>query len=218
VPERTATQKEKEEHMDNPETTLVQLQEQQASLVRHLDVVAVTDDREEKDAGDLLIAARGALAQAEETRKGLVRPIDEARDRINALFKPYTEHLRSRIAHLNDALTRYHDAKLKKAEEERLAALAEEAARMAEARETGEVLELRPAPAPEMPTKTARAHLGTVTYREDYDIQVVDPRRVPRDLCEPSMQRIRARVKSGVTEIPGVLVSKRYITVARGGN
>jgi len=204
--------------MDSPETTLVQLQEQQASLVRHLEGVAVTDDREEKDAGDLLIAARGALAQAEETRKGLIRPIDEARDRINALFKPYTDRLRTSITSLNDALTRYHDQKLKRAEEERLAALAEEAARIAEARETGELLEFRPTPAPEMPGKTARAHLGTVTYREDYDIQIVDPRRVPRDLCEPSMQRIRARVKSGVTEIPGVLISKRYITVARGGS
>jgi len=31
------------------------------------------------------------------------------------------------------------------------------------------------------------------------------------------LTRIRARVKSGVMEIPGVLITKKFITVARGG-
>ena len=35
------------------------------------------------------------------------------------------------------------------------------------------------------------------------------------NFCEPSMLKIRARVKSGVTNIPGVLISRKYIPSAR---
>ena len=90
-----------------------------------------------------------------------------------------------------------------------------QAARMMEAERTGEVVE--PAELTAVPNvlKTSRAHLGTVTYRDDWDVQVVDATKVPRDLCEPSLPRIRARVKSGVTNIPGVLITKKLVSVAR---
>jgi len=95
-------------------------------------------------------------------------------------------------------------------------ALAEQAEKIAEAKDTGEVVDMTEY-IPDAPAKTSHAHLGTVTYREDYDVVIVDPFKVPRELCDPNMSRIRARVKSGVTDIPGVLVTKKFVTVARGG-
>ena len=90
-----------------------------------------------------------------------------------------------------------------------------QAVRMKEAEETGEVVE--PLQLPDVPlvVKTSHANLGTVTYRDEWQVQVVDAAKVPRDLCEPSLPRIRARVKSGVTNIPGVLVTKAFVSVAR---
>jgi len=194
----------------NPQTAVEELESQQETLLRWLDEPQVTNDQEQKQAEDLLISARFALRQAEEKRKELTRPLDESKKRIIELFKPYVDKLSSGINCLNTALHHYHADKVAAAEATRLAALAQEASRIAAAKGNGEIIQPLARPvAPELP-KTSRTHLGRVTYREDYDIQIVDSNLVPRDLCEPSMPRIRARVKSGITDIPGVLISRKY--------
>lgn len=202
---------------DNPQSAVLELQERQESLLRWLGNVQVTNDTEQKGAEDMLISARFALKQANEKRMELTRPLDESKAKIMALFKPYTDKLNSGIAALNAALTNYHEKKRIDAEAARLTALAEEAARIAEARDTGEILEPLSQPVIESVAKTSRANMGSVTYREDYDIQVINPNLVPRDLCEPSMAKIRMRAKSGVTNIPGVLISRKYISSTRQG-
>jgi len=194
----------------NPQTAVEDLESQQEILLRWLDNPQVTSDTEQKQAEDLLISARFALKQAEEKRKELTRPLDESKKRIIELFKQYVDKLSTGINCLTTALHHYHADKVAAAEAARLAALAQEAARIAAAKGNGEIIQPLSKPVvPELP-KTSRTNLGRVTYREDYDIQIVDPNLVPRDLCDPSMSRIRARVKSGVTDIPGVLVTRKY--------
>jgi len=193
------------------------LEETQEPLLRWLTISTVTNDEEQKNAEDLLIAARHALKDSEEKRKELTKPLDESKARIIALFKPYTERLTKGINVLTSELGKYHQQKRIKAEAARLTALAEEAARIRAAGGTGEMLEPLARPITPEVAKTSRTHLGTVSYREDYDIQIVDPDMVPRDLCEPSMPKIRARVKSGITDIPGILVARKVISTARGG-
>jgi len=203
----------------NPQTAVEELESQQEILLRWLHNPQVTTDAEQKQAEDLLISARFALQQADETRKMLTRPLDESKKRIIELFKPYVYKLTNGIDALNRALHHYHAGKVVAAEAARLAALAQEASRIQAARQNGELIQPLAKPVvPEAP-KTSRTHLGRVTYRGDFDIQIVDPNLVPRDLCEPSMPRIRARVKSGVTNIPGVLISTKYIssTSLQGG-
>lgn len=200
------------------ETIVESLQERQSSLLKWMAATKVTSKSEQKNAEDMLIHARQALRDVEAKRKELLEPVFETRDRINAMFKPLTERLNMGIYIINQALQGYHTEQAKIAEAARMAALAEHASKLAEARETGEVVELPDTVAvPETPGKTSRAHLGTVTYREDIEVTIVNPLLVPRELCDPNLGRIRARAKSGVTEIPGVLISKKYVTVARGG-
>jgi len=177
----------------------------------------VTSPETQKNAEDLLISARAARKQAEDKRKELTRPLDEAKARIIDLFQPYLNRLDIGINMINRELTNYHESLIALEREQERRAMEEQAARMNEAQETGEIVE--PAQPPSLPhvSKTSHAHIGTVTYRQEWDIKVVDPARVPRDLCEPSMSRIRARVKSGVINIPGVLVTPRTISTARKG-
>ncbi len=201
--------------IQNPQTAIEQLYERQSSLLTWLDVITVTNDDEQHNVEDLLICARRALKEADETRRQLTRPLDETKERIIALFKPYTSRISTGITNINTVLQVHHRKKSIEAEAARLAALAEEAARIAHAKDTGEVIEPLAQPIQVAVEKTSRANLGTVTYRDDYDIQIVDANQVPRDLCEPSMPKIRARVKSGVTSIPGVLISKKYVTSTR---
>lgn len=203
-----------------PEKALAILQEGQQSLLRWIANPQVTSSEEQKNAEDLLISARYALREAVETRKQLTRPMDEAKVRILALFKPYTERLDQGIAALNYALGTYRNKLLALAMAQQEQALREQAAQMRQAAQTGEVVDLVDALDIPDVVKTSRANLGTVTYQDAFDVQVIDPTKVPRDLCEPSLPRIRARVKSGVTEIPGVLVTRKLVSTTRvkGGN
>ena len=201
------------------ETEVKTLEQNQARLVSWLGAsTVITCGEEQRNAEDMLIHARKSLRDIETKRKELLEPVNETRDRINALFKPLSDKLNMGIFIVNKALQDYHSQQVKEAEELRMIALAEQAAKMTESRETGEVVEITPtADVPEAPLKTSHAHLGAVTYREDFDVSIVDPLLVPRELCDPNLTRIRARVKSGVMEIPGVLITKKFITVARGG-
>jgi len=200
------------------ETEVKTLEQNQATLVSWLGAnTVITSGEDQRNAEDMLIHARQGLRDIETKRKELLEPVNETRDRINALFKPLSDKLNMGIFIVNKALQDYHSQQVKEAEELRMIALAEQAAKITEARETGEVVEITPtADVPEAPLKTSHAHLGAVTYREDFDVSIVDPLLVPRELCDPNLSRIRARVKSGVMEIPGVLITKKYVTVARG--
>ena len=200
------------------ESEVTTLEQSQSTLLQWMADAVVTNGAEQKNAEDLLIHARQSLREIESKRKDLLQPVNETRDRINALFKPLTDRLNMGIHVVNEALQNYHTQQAKEAEELRMIALAEQAAKITEAKETGEVVEIvQAADIPEEPHKTSHAHLGSVTYREDFDVSIVNPLLVPRELCDPNLSRIRARVKSGVTEIPGVLITKKYTTVAKGG-
>jgi hypothetical protein len=199
------------------EGALQQLEQTTEPVLRWMIDLKVTSPDTQKEAEDLLISARAAYKEADEKRKELTRPLDEAKKRIIQLFQPYMNRLETGINILNRELTSYHEALAALRKEQERLALEQQAARLREAQQTGEVVDAPEAPAVPLVAKTSRANIGTVTYREDWDIQVVDPAKVPRDLCEPSMSRIRARVKSGVTEIPGVLVTRRTISTTRKG-
>ncbi len=192
-----------------------ELEQSQQPLLHWLGEITVATDQEQKQAEDLLISARYALKQATEKRMELTRPLDEAKKRIIDLFKPYVSRLEQGIDAVNSALVKYHSKKRIEAEAARLAAFAEEAARIRCAQGTGEIIEPLQLPVQDPVPSTSRAHLGSVSYREDFEVQIVVPDLVPRDLCEPSMTRIRARVKSGVTNIPGVVISRKYTSATR---
>jgi len=199
----------------DPTIELASLEESSQPLLRWLHNLRVTTPEEQHNAEDLLISARHAWKQADEKRRELTRPLDDAKQRIIELFTPYLNRLDTGINILNRELLAYHQSLVALRQEEERRAMEAQAARMMEAERTGEVVEpVALTPVPNVP-KTSRANLGTVTYRPEWNVQVVDAAKVPRDLCEPSLPRIRARVKSGVINIPGVLVTKKLVSVAR---
>ena len=203
------------EIVGSPQAAIAELQQKQETLIQCLDNVQVTNDEEQKNAEDMLISAKFALKQADEKRKELTRPLDESKKRIMALFEPYISKLNLGLNALNLALHTYHKQKQAEIQAEQEYAMAMEAARLAEAKETGELIKPAFRQIETSAPRTSYANLGSVTYREDYDIQIVDPNLVPRDLCEPSMSRIRARVKSGITNIPGCLITPKYTSATR---
>lgn len=202
------------------EIVVKDLESKQSILLQYLGDVQVRNDEEQKNAEDLHIAAKGAIKQAETIRKSITVDMDTAKRKVMDLFRPYIDRLQSGVLVIDKALARYHAQVVAQQEEERNLRLAEEAARMAElqteAKETGEVVEIQPMPdLVAEPAKTHRTNLGSVTYREDIDVAIVNANLVPRDLCEPSLRKIKARAESGVTDIPGVVITKKYIMSGR---
>jgi len=178
----------------------------------------IVNDDQQRNAEDLLIGLRQAYKAADEKRKDLLKPVDETRSRIQALFKPYLERIEAASQALTRQLGAYHEAQRRSAEEAKNLLLQQEADRVADARANGEIVEALTFMPDEMPevAKTSHAHLGSVTYREDIEVTIVNLRLIPRDLMLPDMPKIKARAKSGM-EIPGVLVTKKLIPVTRAG-
>lgn len=200
--------------MQTPETVLNKLTIQDKALFAWVGHLEVKDEATQKNAENLFISARHAEKRAKEKQTELLEPIKEADKRIRELFKPYLDKLSLCISRISTLLNTYRATQERIAKEEQEYRMAELAAKVAESKETGEVVDL-PLEAVQSPRKTSRPEMGTVTYRDAFGIQIVNPDLVPRDLCEPSLSKIRARVKSGIVDIPGVLVTKTYTTVAK---
>jgi hypothetical protein len=200
----------------HPELALESLKTKDRDLLVYFESIEITNRDQPKNCEDLLILGRRAVKAAEDTQKELLQPIKEEEKMVRDLFRPYLSRWELALSRVSSALNNWHAKERKAAEELRIEQMKAQAAAIAEARETGEIIQL-PNTTPMVVNKTSHAHVGTVTYRKDFDIQVVSPELVPRDLCEPSLVRIRARVKSGVIDIPGVLITEKTITVARGG-
>ena len=205
---------------DRAQVVLRDLESKQSTLLRWLDNVKVTTDNEQKNAEDILISAKGAIKEAESVRKSITAPMDEAKSRVMALFRPYTDRLQVGVNAINKALTVRHAQVVAQQEEERNARLMEEAARMEEVQEvakvTGEVVEFQPLDdLVPIPSKTHQANLGSVTYREGIEVEIINANLVPRDLCLPSLKMIKARAESGITDIPGVVITKGYTPIGR---
>ena len=199
----------------DPTIELATLEDSSQPIFHWLQNLHVNSPEEQTKAEDLLISTRHAWKQADEKRRELTRPLDDAKQRVIELFNPYLNRLQTAITILNRELTTYHQTLVALRLDKEREAMETQAVRMKQAEATGEVVD--PLQLPDVPNvvKTSHANLGTVTYRDEWQVKVVNAAKVPRDLCEPSLPMIRARVKSGVTNIPGVLVTKTLISVAR---
>ena len=184
-----------------PEVAITGLQEKQASLLKWMDTVTVTNDEEQRNTEDLLIGGRRALKEVTAVRLELTRPLDESKKGIIALFAPYVAQITDGITRVDEELRRYHNQKRIAAEAARLAALAEEAARIAEARETGEILE----PLAQAPEKSKKPKIeitrdpSTVTtINEMYSACFADFQAQPTEV----MADLNVKSNSEIVETP----------------
>lgn len=200
-----------------PEQALVSLKKQNEGFLAwaNIESIEIQNEEQQKNLEDLLILGRRAQKDVDAELKKYTDPIRAAEKAVRDLFKPYQSLLDLVCGRMTQAVTVWNQKQIKEAEALRVEQMKDQVTQIAEAKETGEIIEL-PTETIEV-KKTSHAHVGTVTYRKDFDIQVVNPDMVPRDLCEPSLSKIRLRVKSGMIEIPGVLITEKTITVTRAG-
>jgi hypothetical protein len=200
--------------MQDPNQAIEVLKSKDAELMPYLQNIAITNREQQKNYEDVLISARQSIQRAEAMRKELIEPIRLTEQRINAMFKSYTAPLVDGCNSIIKVLNHWRREQSDINETKLLAEAQEYWRKFNEAKETGEVV-----PLPELnttpPPKTSHANLGSVSYREVLEVRVVSPDLVPRDLCEPSVSKIRKRAESGVQDISGVVITKKFVPYTR---
>lgn len=200
--------------MQDPNQALEILKTKDAELLPYLENVSITTKEQQKQYEDILIETRQAISRAEAMRKELTEPLRLSEQRINAMFKRYTAPLMNGCNSIVNVLNHWRKEQSDISETKLLAEAKDYWERRKEAELTGEVI-----PLPELnsnpPPKTSHANMGSVSYREVFEIRIVSPDLVPRDLCEPVMSKIRKRAESGVTQIDGVVITKKFVPYTR---
>jgi hypothetical protein len=144
----------------------------------------------------------------------MTEPLRLSEQRINAMFKQYTAPLVEGCNSIIKVLNHWRREQSDVSETKLLTEAQEYWKKYNEAKETGEVVPL-PTLNSEPLSKTSHANMGTVSYREVIEVRVVSPDLVPRDLCEPVLSKIRKRAESGITDIEGVVITKKFVPYTR---
>jgi len=154
-----------------------------ASQAESLIVSANTLEFTAQLAGSLTSAKK----RLEEQRQFLVGPLNNHVTKINNLFKLWTAPIEAARRVIDEKVVEY------KREEARAAA------------EVASFFGDDPAMA-DPGVKTIRSSAGTLTVKEVWDFEVLDAALIPESFKTVNEKAIRAAVKAGVREIPGVRV------------
>lgn len=190
---------------------LVQLKEEivpeQTTLQQRLawirDVFQIADQPTYDQAGGLAKAAKARWKELEDKRTGITKPLLEAKRNVDALFKPLQDAYLEAETLLKTKIGAY----AARVEAERAQAMQRSAEEYAAGGTPTDVI-------PE-PAKTAG-----VSTKQVWDFTVENPDLVPRELCSPDPEKIRAHIwyadtpKTPPRPVPGLaFVLKNQVMV-----
>lgn len=186
-----------------------QLTGEASSLEVRANELIILTDADAAEATNILGFIATAKKKLEEKRTFFVKPINDQVKNINNLFKQYNLPLDNADSTLRRKVLAYRQeqTRKKREEDERLRQLAEKEQRRLEKKAEKKGL---PAPPPiiiqasESAPKTIQASMGSATTRTTWDFQIVDESLIPREYMVVDEKKIRAVVKAGIRNIPGV--------------
>jgi len=161
------------------------------------------------------------LTKAIETRrKETISDADKYVRGINAFCRAFVEPLKAveKILKKKIGDFQYQQEMERRKEQQRQA---EEARKLQEkmdkeAAEAGiEAPEVKMAPVPETEKVTRTEGGASAHIRKEWKGTIIDDALVPREFCCPDMAKIKAAVKGGIREIPGVEIKEEITTIIR---
>jgi hypothetical protein len=178
---------------------------------------------------ELMSRASIALKELEALRVERTKPLVAEQRSVNGIFKIITDPVEVFVDRAKKAYVAWQQAdraRIQREEEEnrrrleeaarkerealeRAAAAKSEAARkkaLAEAEAASQAQAQAVIEAPLAPVKGIRTDSGTASTIERWTFKVLKPELIPRQYLEVNEQAIRAAVRSGVREIPGVAI------------
>lgn len=196
------------------ETEVTPLVEQVKSFEQIAAAFVVASDDDEARGADLIHSAKVISAKVDDQRIGLTKSANEWVKSVNKIFKPMVERIDYAARQIREKCAAFHDQKQKTIELERQKAMIEFAKNAEAAAAKGEELPVLAVPA-QVEKSVATGNSG-LSYVKDWDFEIVDTNAITRDYLIPDEKKIRAVVKAGVRNIPGVRVFEVTRTVSRG--
>lgn len=196
---------------------LAELRTNAGHLLARAHGLTVSTREEAGQGADLLASLRSMIRQVEDQRKALTGPLNETIRKINAQSVEMSRPLKDAEASLRARLIAYAVAEKRaaaEAAEEAARAEAEALAAAENAREAGAedvaeaiIAEVAAQPDPAALAKVApiRSTWGAVaSIRHTWTFEVVEFALVPRQWLTLDEAKVKAAIKAGVREIPGL--------------
>jgi hypothetical protein len=205
------------------EIAIIHIREQIDALTNEGKALVITDNASYEVAGEFLKRVKSAQKQVDDTRKGMTRPIDEAKKKIMDLFRPIENRTAEIEASLKKSMLDYQIIQQK-----RLAAeldekrKQDEAEREQAAKDAAFFGEAEPDPFAEVPVASVPAIVNVppvvsgVSTRTAWTYEITDESLIPREFLSVDESKIRADIALGKRDIAGVKIFQKTIISARG--
>ena len=194
---------------ETPETALITLKQQNEILLKHLANIIITNKDERINVADMLITGRKAVKEVKAKLAELIQPAKDEQSRIKGIFDPFIQQLDDGIQSISKAMSNYDIEQDRIAHEELMKSLKPVVNDV-----TGEITDVVPSTVDIQP-KTTQANTGSFSKQDSFDVIIVEEDKIPRQYCDPSLVKLRAAFKSGVTEIPGALKQPKKVYQTR---
>lgn len=176
-------------------------------------IQSISNESELDILSGIIRRAKKLVKKLSEKRKEVTAPADEFKKSVMAVEKRETELLNKLIERGDKMMGAYALEQSRKAEEERRRIEAQQAAfaeaeverqRRAEAAAAAfgvDASDLAPSsPMPELQPTIAKAKASSASFTEVWTYEVLNPHLVPRELCSPDPEKIKALLKSKKAE------------------
>lgn len=172
----------------------------------HAKALTIDSDETDREAVSLAGEMRKLYKRIEAVREEIVKPAKDFVKKVNLLASGYTDQLDDSARLLAAKSGAYKAALIAQQEHE----LAEQAAIM----EALGLTQTAPIPIEEISAKTKTEH-GTTYQRTNWQIEITDISKVPAQYLMVNEAAIKAALKAGVAEIPGVKATETKTTHLR---
>jgi len=160
-----------------------------------------------------ITALKGLKKKVDDRRKGIVKPLNEAKTEVQALFNPMLERIDNKIKEINDPIVTYVNEEAEKQrviDEQKAKDLAELEKKQEKTEDISESIALDVKKTElEKPTETVKVK-GMTTY---YSVEVVDKSQLPMEYLAPDMPRLNkiASALKGDFNIAGCKLVTRQV-------
>ena len=203
-----------------PDAEVKELRTQTDNVVVAANALVVADDKGMGEATELLGWIASAKKGFEKKRRSLVKPLNDHVKMINSMFKDYTVPLDDADNTLRGKVLSYRQEqeRIRREEEARLRKLAEEEQARLEklAEKVGVPPPVVSTPQVQEQAKTTKSDFGSVSAKKVWDFEIVDEKAIPAEFLTVNERAIRAAVRAGTRNIPGVKIYQKEELSVRG--
>jgi regulator of protease activity HflC (stomatin/prohibitin superfamily) len=210
--------------MDEVAARTEQLEKHDAQLVRFqqtAESIVVSDDETLTAAAVLVKEIRSQVNAIETERKELVKPFNDGVKAINTKAKAITMPLNELRTAVEQKMIAYQDERRREEERKRKEAEEKALAEAAKAEAEGEpekadaIVEVAAQQTAPPKTEAVKSAFATTSVRKTWTFSVENLGEVPRQYMVLDVTAVRAAIKSGVREIPGLKIYEERKTLVR---